>query len=112
MLLKEFNHTHIKANYDTGNSASLGYDVNEEFSLYGDYISNIHIKDRVLGGGPCFLGTGNTNFKEFFDCLKSSRYEGSLIFQAYRDDEGIKIFKDQFNWILPYLNDYLDRKGL
>jgi len=46
----------IKVNYDSGNSASLGYDPTEEFAAYGARLGSIHIKDRVLGGGTVPLG--------------------------------------------------------
>ena len=45
-FIKKFNIKHFGINYDTGNSASLNYDINQEFKYYGEYISNIHIKDR------------------------------------------------------------------
>ena len=44
---------------------SLGYDIDEEFKSYGYKISDIHIKDRVLNGGPVILGSGNVNFNIF-----------------------------------------------
>ena len=57
-------------NYDTGNSASLGWDVEEEFANYFDRIYNIHIKDRTLGGTTVDLGTGDVNFQNFLIYLK------------------------------------------
>ena len=38
-------------NYDSGNSAALGYSVRKEFELLSTHIKNIHIKDRELNGG-------------------------------------------------------------
>ena len=40
----------IKANYDSGNSSSLGYAPREEFAAYGERVGSVHIKDRILGG--------------------------------------------------------------
>ena len=34
-FLSEMPSKKITVNYDTGNSASLGYDINEEFKAYG-----------------------------------------------------------------------------
>ncbi len=102
-LLSRLNSKKIKVNYDIGNSASLGYSCSEEISLYGDRISDIHIKDRILGGGPTVLGKGNANFKEFFLALSKISYQGPFIMQAYRDEEGLSVFKKQLNWIMPYL---------
>ena len=85
----------IKVNYDIGNSAALGFNSYEELAAYGDRITDIHIKDRILGGGPVRLGHGNADFIKFFNELKNFNYQGPFIMQAYRDDEGIEIFKKQ-----------------
>ena len=97
-LLERFDSAKIKVNYDTGNSASLGYDILEEFEAYGEKISDIHIKDRKLNGGSVKLGNGDTDFDNFFKAVSSLCFEGPVILQAYRDDEGVKIFKEQFEW--------------
>lgn len=103
-LLQQFESPSIKVNYDTGNSAALGYNCCEELAAYGNYISDIHVKDRVLNGGSVALGTGNTDFKAFFDVLGKINYTGPFIMQAYRDDEGVQIFKQQLAWIRPFLS--------
>ena len=97
-LLNEFDSKRVTVNYDIGNSASLGYDILEEFECYGERISDIHIKDRELGGGSVFLGTGAANFPLFNKILSNIDFKGPIIMQAYRDDEGAEIFKKQFNW--------------
>ena len=104
-LLNKLNSKNITVNYDIGNSAALGYDSNEELSAYGDRISDIHIKDRLLNGGPVVLGKGNANFSKFFRKLKDLDYQGPYIMQAYRDNDGLKIFKSQLQWIQEYLNE-------
>jgi L-ribulose-5-phosphate 3-epimerase UlaE len=98
-LLNKFNSKRITVNYDIGNSASLGFDLIEELDTYGNRITDIHIKDRVLNGGPVVLGEGNADFKLFFTKLKEFNYKGPFIMQAYRDDEGIEVFKQQYKWI-------------
>ncbi len=103
-LLDKLNSKNITVNYDIGNSAALGFDSDEELEAYGDRITDIHIKDRVLGGGPVTLGEGNANFKKFFTRLKEFDYQGPFIMQAYRDDEGVEVFKKQLDWIKKYLN--------
>lgn len=104
-LLNRFQSPNITVNYDIGNSASLGFNPDEELSAYGDRISDIHIKDRVLNGGPVFLGSGDADFDKFFTKLKEFNYQGPFIMQAYRDDEGVKIFQKQLDWIKFFLND-------
>ncbi len=93
----------FSVNYDTGNSASLGYDVREEFAAYGKKITDVHIKDRVRGGGSVMLGTGDTDFDTFFALLADTGYDGPLIMQAYRDDEGVAVFKTQLEWLMDRL---------
>ncbi len=102
-LLQKFNSNLVTVNYDIGNSAALGYDPIEELEAYGHRISDIHIKDRLLGGGPVTLGEGNADFDLFFNKLKEFDYKGPFIMQAYRDDEGLEIFKKQLEWINPYI---------
>ena len=104
-LLDRLNSKNITVNYDIGNSAALGFNSDEELMAYGDKITNIHIKDRILGGGPVTLGEGNANFSKFFTKLKEFNYQGPFIMQAYRDDKGVEIFKSQLDWVKRYIND-------
>ncbi len=83
----------IKVNYDSGNSASLGYNPAEEFSAYGSRIGSVHIKDRILGGGTVPLGQGNTNFEALFRALRSVGYSGDFILQVARGEAG-----DEVEW--------------
>jgi len=73
-------------NYDSGNSASLGYDVQEEFSSYGPRVLNVHIKDRIRGGTTVPLGEGDVQWSPLFGCLKN--YEGNIILQTARAKKG------------------------
>ena len=95
-LLNELNSKSVTVNYDTGNSASLGYDFREELECYGNRISDLHIKDRELDGGSVFLGTGDVNLPCFLREFEKYDFKGPVIFQLFRDDEGIAIFKEQF----------------
>lgn len=99
-FLDLFKDDNITVNYDTGNSAALGFSFEEEINSYGTRISNIHIKDRVLGGGPIILGKGNAELFKIKSFIKESNYDGLIIFQAYRDDKGIEIFKEQYQYFL------------
>tara|TARA_B100000131_G_scaffold192021_1_gene184571 strand:+ start:368 stop:1216 length:849 start_codon:yes stop_codon:yes gene_type:complete len=98
-LLDKIGSENVTVNYDIGNSASLGFDSDEEFKAYGDKITDLHIKDRLLGGGSVVLGTGNVDFKKIFNLLSKYEFKGLIIFQAFRDDEGLEIFKKQMSWL-------------
>lgn len=104
-LVTKFDSPRVTVNYDTGNSAALGYDPEEELQCYGERISDIHIKDRVLGGKSVILGEGDTHFHRFFEALKLLRYAGPFIMQAYRDDEGLQVFRQQVSWLYSMLQE-------
>ncbi len=93
-LLAHISHPLIKVNYDSGNSAALGYDVREEFVAYGKRIGSVHLKDRRLHGGTVPLGTGNADFTALFECLNAVQYVGDFILQVARGTAG-----DELAWI-------------
>ena len=97
-LLSDISRENVTVNYDIGNSASLGYDYKEELKTYGNKISDVHIKDRVFGGGPVVLGTGSADIPGVIDMLTSMNYNGPYIMQSYRDDD-VKTFTKQLKWI-------------
>ena len=99
-FIESFNNEQIKINYDSGNSASLGYKFDEEIDLYKDKISNIHIKDRVYRGGPVPLGKGDAEIKKVKDFIISTKYDGTITFQAYRDGNQVETFLDQYNYFI------------
>lgn len=104
-LIEKLDSPCIKVNYDIGNSASLGYKFEDELESYGSIISDIHIKDRLLYGGSVILGQGNADIPGFLRYLRRYDYKGPFIMQAYRDDEGITIFKRQFKWFKRVLKE-------
>ena len=98
-LLSHLDHSRVTVNYDIGNSAALGYDPEEELAAYGEHISDVHIKDRTRGAGSVKLGTGHADIPGFFTMLAKVNYNGPFIMQAFRDDEGVAIFREQLNWL-------------
>ena len=85
-LLSDINNPYVAANYDIGNSTSLGYDPALEFEIMGKWIKNIHIKDRIINGNTVVLGTGNTNFELFFSLISQIKYSDDLVIQGARED--------------------------
>ena len=106
-LLERFDSPRVTVNYDTGNSAALGYDPVEELACYGKKITDIHIKDRKLGGGSVLLGTGDAQFDRFFKALRPLNYRCPFIMQAYRDDEALAVFKQQLAWVRGQLAEWI-----
>jgi sugar phosphate isomerase/epimerase len=82
-FIRKFNNK-FGINYDTGNSASLGFSFEKE-KKYFRYVKNIHIKDRLKNGKTVRLGLGNWNYKEFFKYIKKN-YNGNLILQTARSN--------------------------
>ena len=74
-------------NYDIGNSAALNFNPIEEFNEYGKRVQNVHIKDRLQGGGTVPLTTGNANFEVVFNLLHKNRYRGNYILQTSRAND-------------------------
>lgn len=104
-LLDRIPHPYLKVNYDSGNSASLGYAIGEEFSAYGHRIGSVHIKDRVRGGGTVSLGSGDVDFTELFECLREVAYQGEFILQVARGVPGSELswVRDNRHFVLKYL---------
>tara|TARA_Y100001934_G_scaffold282783_1_gene398316 strand:- start:922 stop:1764 length:843 start_codon:yes stop_codon:yes gene_type:complete len=109
-LIENMSSNNIRANYDIGNSTSLGYNVEEELFLLKNLISNVHIKDRKLRGTSVPLGTGDANLELFFNTLANIGYEGDFIIQGARENEDQispeDTSKRYFNLVKNYLNKY------
>jgi L-ribulose-5-phosphate 3-epimerase len=95
----------VLANYDSGNSASLGYDVAEEFAAYGSRVGSVHIKDRVRGGGTVPLGSGSADLPALFDALDRVGYQGMYTLQVARSQTGDEVAWARHNRarVLKYL---------
>jgi hexulose-6-phosphate isomerase len=81
----------ILVNYDSGNSASLGYHPREEFAAYGGRIGSVHVKDRLRGGTTVPLGRGNADLPAFFAGLRTIGYGGDIILQVARGESGREV---------------------
>lgn len=81
----------VKVNYDSGNSASLGFDADEEFAAYGERIGSVHIKERVLGGSTVPLGSGTVDFPKLMRNLRRVNYAGDFVLQVARGAAGDEV---------------------
>jgi L-ribulose-5-phosphate 3-epimerase len=84
-ILDRASHPMLRANYDTGNSASLGYDPKEELTDLASHLGSVHIKDRMLGGTTVPLGQGSADLPACFRLIHAAGYEESFILQAARE---------------------------
>ncbi len=87
--------------YDTGNSAGLGYSAEEELRAYGTQVSNVHIKDKPVGGMTVPLGEGSVDFAKVFSLLGAIPYTGAVTLQAARREEGkeVETIRDYVSFI-------------
>mgnify|MGYP001607323266 CR=1 FL=1 len=108
-LLSEFNHPNITANYDSGNSTSLGYNSKEELNTLGKWIKNVHVKDRKLHGGTVPLGSGDTNFDLFFSTLSEIQYLGDLIIQGARSTDAKVTPETTCQTYQKFVKEYVDK---
>jgi hexulose-6-phosphate isomerase len=102
-LLAEINHPMLKANYDIGNSASLGFDPRQELALLAPWLGSVHVKDRVLGGGTVPLGTGAADLDTCFRLIELAGYRRPYIMQVARNDD-----EDEVVWARSN-RDYVER---
>jgi hexulose-6-phosphate isomerase len=98
-LLAMIDRDQATVNYDSGNSASLGFNADEEFAAYGSKIKAVHIKDRVRGGSNVPLGTGSTDFQKFLRNLDAINYQGKFILEICRSKPG-----DEIAWSIANRN--------
>ena len=88
LFMENFSKNVFGINYDTGNSASMNFNIAEEFNCYGNLIVNVHLKDRLINGPTVKFGSGNTDFLSVFKFLSEIEYNGNLIIQGARSDDG------------------------
>ncbi|NKB21201.1 MAG: TIM barrel protein [Alphaproteobacteria bacterium] len=106
-LIAEFPSQAFGINYDIGNSASDGFDPNEEIGMYGSRILNVHVKDRPLGGTTVPLGDGNADFEEVFGSLRNADYAGNYILQTARakDTDHLGVLTKYRDMVCDWLRD-------
>ena len=95
----------FKVTYDTGNTTSFGLNHVSYITHYRNKINNVHLKDRTFDAKTVEPLSGDTNFTEIFECLKSIGYDGNYIIQTARGETGrekettikhMKIFKETY----------------
>jgi len=88
LFIDGFDPKYYGLTFDIGNSASLGYNFEDEIAAYGPRIVNVHVKDRLLSGTTVPLGTGNAKLPETIAALEHAGYRGNYILQTARAADG------------------------
>lgn len=86
-LLNRIDHAMVGVCYDLGNATALGFDPAAEIACLGGAIREVHIKDRVVGGGSVMLGQGDTAFRPAFKALSAAGYGGAVIMETPVGDD-------------------------
>jgi L-ribulose-5-phosphate 3-epimerase len=86
-LLDRVAQPNVKANYDIGNSASLGYHPRDELPAIAPYLGSVHVKDRRRAGGTVPIGGGAADLPEAFRQIRSAGFSRWLILQVAREEE-------------------------
>ena len=107
-LINKFPEEIFGINYDTGNSASLGFNPIEEFENYGHRIMNVHIKDRLFKGTTVPIFQGSVDFDLIFNLLAKINYDGNIILQTARSKSNnhVKLIKDYKKLMENFINNY------
>jgi L-ribulose-5-phosphate 3-epimerase len=90
-LIDQVGHPLVRANFDSGNSASLGFEPAAELAILGPVLGSVHIKDRRLRGGTVPLGTGDADLPTCFRMLREVAFQRWLILQVARDAPGREV---------------------
>lgn len=108
-LAKTFDSPFFRINYDIGNSAACGYNPNDEIAAYGEYISDVHIKDRILNGPSVPLGNGNADLETVFQKLNKIGFSGIFILQSARQEKAKE--KETVASYIEFVNKLMDESG-
>ena len=108
-LITDFSSKFVRANYDIGNSISLGYNIENELIILDDLISNVHVKDRLIGGRTVPLGDGDVDFELFFKTLAGIGYTGDFIIQGARENENLISTVETCRKYFKFVKNHLDK---
>lgn len=68
--------------FDIGNVTALGFDLAFEFRAQFDWLGEVHIKDRLVGGGTRLLGEGDTDLALAGALAAELGYEGPVTLET------------------------------
>ena len=75
--------------------------------MYGKYIKNVHIKDRIFGGTTVPLGEGDANLSDILIDLVKRNYNRNLILQTARHkNKHLEVLCNYREFVLNIINNY------
>ena len=77
-------------NYDSGNSASLGYDVPSELAAYGTRIGSVQSRTGFVEAARCHSARRRRSPCAFRGSC-GLRYQGDYVLQVARDEDGNEV---------------------
>jgi L-ribulose-5-phosphate 3-epimerase len=80
-------HPALSICFDTGNRVAQGLDILADIHLLAPYVSEVHIKDRLLKGPNVPLGEGAAPLDAFLDAVTGGLYSGPLILDKTVGDD-------------------------
>lgn len=102
-FINEININNIGLNYDIGNSAYWGYNLEEEIDYFGKNILNVHLKDCTPKDYSVQFGDGNADFWLLFNLLNKINYQGDFVLQGARGSNDYETVVQQLLFIKSYL---------
>jgi L-ribulose-5-phosphate 3-epimerase len=76
---------HLQVYFDTGNTASKGYDVVREITTLGERIAQVHVKDHPSRA----LGEGSIDFGGVIGALEDVGFDGYLVLETPSLDDSV-----------------------
>lgn len=98
-LASRIKNEHIGIYYDTGNCAFRGYDMRNDMEILLPKLLQVHVKDRLVGGGSVFLGIGDTNFSEGIPYIQRHGYNGNYVLQTYFEEDYLETASKNLEYI-------------
>ncbi|HTB64210.1 MAG TPA: TIM barrel protein [Opitutales bacterium] len=89
--------------YDAGNATSLGRDIVAEIKLLLPLVSEIHLKDRRVGGASQPLGAGDTRFADFFNYLTTQHWSGPFVLETPVLDNPVTQARNNLAFVKTFL---------
>ncbi len=100
-IVREINHPQLKILADLYHLGVMGYDLNQIINKYHSEIGYFHIADIPGRHEP---GTGNINWKEILELLKTKGYKGFVGFEyspAYGSDKSLVKIRNLWQSVFP-----------